>query len=107
MEKIKRSRRRYDAQFRMNAVDLIKESGRSVTEAARDLGVPFKTLVKWVHADRLATSQAEADAADPGRLRRQIEDLERKLAHTERQRDILKKALAICSNDPDATNGSR
>lgn len=107
MENNKRTRRRYDAQFRLNAIELIRNSGRSVTEAARDLGVPFKTLIKWVHADRDQAAQAEADAADPGRLRREIEELERRLAHAELQRDILKKALAICSTDPDARGDSR
>lgn len=107
MEKVKSRGRHYDAQFRLNAVELVSKSGRSATEAARDLGVPFKTLIKWVHAERNERVQAEADAADPGRLRRRIEELERKLEHTERQRDILKKALAICSTDPEPNGASR
>ena len=39
--------RRYDREFKQNAVALV-QSGRSVTEVARDLGVSHWSLNRWV-----------------------------------------------------------
>jgi transposase-like protein len=41
--------------------------------------------------------------ADPAAI--ELKELRRKLANAEMDRDILKKALAICSRDPDLKRG--
>ena len=40
-------------------------------------------------------------------LEARVRELESELHRVERERDILKKALAICSKDPELRSGSR
>ena len=43
----------------------------------------------------------------PGGLEGENQRLRRELAYVQRQREILKKALAICSAQPELLDGSR
>ena len=38
----------YDIEFKINAVNLIKEQRLSISQTSRDLGVPKSTLHKWI-----------------------------------------------------------
>lgn len=98
--------RRYDAEFKDNAVALVR-SGRTISQVACDLGCGIWTLSRWVAAKRKGqplgepkTLQAESAAERENRRLRQ------ELEYVRRQRDILKKALAIVSdgNLPGASN---
>lgn len=107
--------RRYDAEFKREAVRLVEEEGRTVVQVARSLGLRAETLRRW--QERVAV-YPENPFPGPGRPRRQAENEGRELAQlqaeTERlrrerdqmrrqrdsarmDRDILKKALAIFS----------
>jgi transposase-like protein len=46
---------RYSAEFKAEAVRLHQQSGKSLAESAKDVGVSAKSLSKWV-------TQAEIDA---------------------------------------------
>lgn len=100
--------KRYDEEFKRNAVELLESSGRPMAEVAGDLGIPYKTLERWrakYRRDRtLPAPKAPTAQADQSSSRER--ELERRLAYVERERDILKKALAICSRDPELRNGS-
>lgn len=69
--------RRFDVQFKKAAVQLVNESGRSVAQVARQLGIAERTLARWVMVDRrehdpttgIATSESES--AELARLRRE------------------------------------
>ena len=52
------SGRRYDREFKNNAVALVR-GGRTITEVARDLGVSKWSLGRWVRAEE---GQALSDA---------------------------------------------
>ncbi|MFF1736881.1 transposase [Streptomyces sp. NPDC058247] len=41
-------RRRFDAEFREGAVRIVAETGRPVTEVARELGINEGTLHTWI-----------------------------------------------------------
>ena len=43
---------KYPAEFREQAVELVKASGKTVAEVARDLSINDTTLGNWVKADR-------------------------------------------------------
>lgn len=103
MPDTKKYGRRYDAQFKRDAVALV-HAGRPYTKVARELGVSTCALQRWI---RLAASAQEQKASTPAEspdqteLRRLRHELEEMRLH----RDILKKALAICSSAP--TTASR
>ena len=90
-------RRRYDKQFKLDALHMVKESDRSIASIARDLGIHPNVLYKW--REQLL---ADPDHAFPGKGKLKPEDEElRKLRREneilKEERDILKKALAVFS----------
>ena len=95
-----RPRRKYDREFKIEAVKLVTDRGTPIAEAARNLGIHENLLRTW-------KKKYEEDTADSfpgkGHLKPQDEQLRRlrrKLADVEEERDILKKALAIFSKEP-------
>jgi len=93
-------RRKYDRQFKVEAVRLVAEEGRRATEVARDLGIHVNLIYLW--KKQLAEDPKEAF---PGHGNLKLSDaelrkLQRELADVKEERDILKKALAIFSKRP-------
>ena len=93
-------RRKYDREFKVEAVKLVTEGGRTVVEAARNLGIHENLLYKW--KEKYTEDMAYAFPGK-GRLKPAEEELrrmKRELADVTQERDILKKALAIFSKEP-------
>ena len=98
MEQKTRSGRRYDADLKENAVALVL-SGRSIREVARDLGVSTWSLGRWVQKKKqggVLTEPKTLTAETPDQ--RENRQLRHEIEYLRRQRDILKKALAIVSD---------
>lgn len=92
-----RSGRRYDREFKDNAVALV-QSGRTIGEVARDLGVSTWSLGQWVRRARKGQSMSEpATLSAETPEQRELRRLRQELEYVSRQRDILKKALGILS----------
>lgn len=89
----RRSNRRYDSDFKANALKLV-ESGRSVASVAAALGIDKSLLYSW---RRQSDPEWESDKAE----QREIERLQKRVLELEQERDILKKALAIFSRKTD------
>lgn len=74
---------KYPAEFRREAVNLVKSSGRPVAKVARSLEIAEGTLWNWVNADR---DDAER-AADPQALceseREELRRLRKRVAQQE------------------------
>ena len=93
-------RRKYDREFKVEAVKLVTEGGRAVAEVARNLGIHENLLYKW--REKYTEDRAHAFPGK-GRLKPAEEELrrmKRELADVTQERDILKKALAIFSKEP-------
>jgi len=90
-------RRRYDADFKRQAVALV-EGGRTVTEVARDLGCSHWSLSRWVQDSRDGLKPTEScSIAQETPEQRELRRMRQELEYLRRQRDILKKALGILS----------
>jgi transposase len=67
---------KYSEDFRRDAVDLVRSSGRTIRDAGRELGVNHETLRNWVSAAKRADEQrsggtsAELSGAERDELRR-------------------------------------
>ena len=90
-------RRRFDKQFKLDALKMVNESDRSLSSIARDLGLHPNVLYRW-------RDEFEADAGEafPGKGKLKPEDeelrkLRREVETLREERDILKKALAVFS----------
>lgn len=90
--------RKYDIEFKINAVRLVSEQGLTVSQASSDLGVGLSTLERWI-----SEHKQHGAAAFPGKgkllpEKDKLRSLERENDILRRERDILKKALAIFSS---------
>jgi transposase len=93
-------RRKYDREFKVEAVKLVTGGGRAVAEVARNLWIHENLLYKW--REKYSEDRAHAFPGK-GRLKPAEEELrrmKRELADVTQERDILKKALAIFSKEP-------
>jgi transposase len=86
-----RSRPPYPLEFRTEAVRLVRSSGKSLAEIARNLGVSHNTLRAWAKQTRID------EGLEPGLTTDEREEL-RRLRRENRQlkleREILAKAAA-------------
>ena len=85
-----KKRRRYDAAFKQNALELIAD-GRSVISVSESLGVSANLLCTW------RSQSKQKDSITTKEKEEQIKYLQRQVKELERERDILKKALSIFS----------
>lgn len=90
---------KYPPEFRREAVELVKSSGRSWVEVARSLGISDNTLANWVAEDR----DARARAADPDGLtmtkREELRRLRKEVVELRTDREILRKAAAYFARE--------
>jgi len=94
-----KKRKKYDRQFKIDAVSLVVNGERSVSEAARDLGIEANMLHRW---KQKLTREGSESFPGKGRLSSQEEELRRlrrELEQVKEDREILKKALAFFSKN--------
>ena len=93
-----KKRRRFTPEFQADAVKLVQQSKESMRQLARELGVGFGTLSRWVR-------RAETDAGQgpPGALttteRDELQRLRRENERLRMEREILKKAAAFFAKE--------
>ena len=95
-----RKRKSYDKEFKLEAVRLVLEEGRSARSVENSLGVSHGLVAKWV---REYNTDPEHPFPGKGQLKppeRELRELKRELEQVKQERDILKKAVAIFSKDP-------
>ena len=96
---------RYDEAFKRSAVQHWRDSGLSVAQVARELGVNLSTLHQWKKSCDPEGSAAAMRTV--GELEAENRQLRREVARLAQQRDILKKTLGILSAPPESgLNGS-
>ena len=93
--------RRYDRQFKIDAVRMVTEGGRTMAEVARELGLGHNQLARWKKELEEEGEEAFPGSGHQGSAEEEVRRLKRKLARVEEERDILKKALAVFSRRPE------
>jgi len=100
------TRRSFTAEYRVEAAHRVIDSGRTITEVARELGVSDQLLGRWVRDERVRQAAAvggpdvpdtpvtESERAELVRLRRKVVDQARQFEEQERDVTFLKKASA-------------
>lgn len=96
-----RKRKAYSREFKEEALKRVEESGKALTQVARELGIRADLLYSWKRR-RLAAPGAEE--AFPGNgvgtgEAEEIRRLRRKLREVEQERDFLKKAAAYFAQE--------
>ena len=54
-----RTRRGFTKEFKRDAVELVRTTGRPIAQIARELGIDDSTLGNWVRQDRIDRGEAE------------------------------------------------
>ena len=96
----RKGNRKYDRQFKEEAVRLVTEGGRTVRDAAHGLGIHENLLHTW---KRKYKEDPAGNFPGKGHLKPQDEEfrmLQKENANLKEDREILKKALAIFSKHP-------
>ena len=86
-------RGRYTLEFKLEAVRLV-ESGQSIAEVSRSLGVVEQTLANWVKLSRAGKLKEVVGKTDVTAEQMEIARLRAELARVTMERDILGKATA-------------
>ena len=90
---VKKARRSYDEDFKREAVQMMLD-GLTAKSVAERLGLPGANLLYRWKRKQLAESGPVAES-----LEARVHELEAELRRVERERDILKKALSIFSQN--------
>jgi transposase len=97
----KRKNRKYNNDFKLRAVKLCLETNKPDAEIARDLGVQKTTLSTWKQKYLKNQIQAFLCNNSSDSFFKEVKALKKELFIAKQERDILKKALAICNSQPE------
>jgi transposase len=93
-----RKRRQFTAEFKADAVKLVRAGGQSIAQVARNLDLTETALREWVRR-----AEIEAGEGPPGALtqaeREELVRLRRDNKRLQMERDILKKATAFFARE--------
>lgn len=104
MSAIKR-RRKYDREFKEQAVALLLDGDKPAQQLAEELGIHWGMLGRWKleYMERLEAKNPDKPLS---KLEEENRELRKELASLRAQRDILKKALSIFSRNENGESGS-
>jgi len=98
----------YPTEYRQQAVDLLLSSGRPLKAVAADLGISANSLRTWrnralgngrvTQVD--STESKDWSGAPVADVAAELRRLHKENEYLRRQREILKKAMSILSEDP-------
>ncbi len=94
----KKKRRRFTAEFKAAAAELVIDGGKTIAEVARQLGISETSVNRWV-------AQARVDAAGPSSEklmtseREELARLRRENKRLKMERDFLKKATVFFAKE--------
>jgi transposase len=86
-------RRQYTEEFKREAVELIKRSGKSKAQISRELGVSGQNISRWWQKYGQDEEEPEEQIVSQEAFRA----IQSELRRVKEERDILKKALNIFS----------
>ncbi|XSF12109.1 IS3 family transposase [Myxococcus faecalis] len=92
--KQRRKRRSFTAEFKVEAVRLVLEEGKTVGQVARDLDLTETALRTWVERARADRGQGKAGALTTAE-REELARLRKENRQLQMERDFLKKAAAF------------
>ena len=92
-------RQRYTAEFKREAVRLLKTGDRPAAVIARDLGIPRNRLYKWAQDAEKKGEQAFRGSGRPKAGQDELAKLQRENARLRQENEILKKAAACFARE--------
>lgn len=90
----------YTDEFKQEALELLKSSGKSAGQLERELGITPGMLLKWRDRYQVVSQENQEPKLLPSDLeaaKREIHRLQRELTEIAEEREILKKVVNIFS----------
>ena len=94
----RRKRRTFTAEFKADAVRLVREGTRSVQQVAAELDLTETSLREWVTRAGIEAGRGPSDALTTAE-RAEFAQLRRDVKRLEMEREILKKATAFFAKE--------
>ena len=98
LSKPSRTKARYTEEYKQEALELWRASGRSAAKVAAELGIRAPLLYRWARPKRQANQLNAGRSVEE--LEAEIRRLRAENAKLLEQREVLKKSLGILSEVP-------
>ena len=94
--KEKKVQKRYEEEFKRQAVELVIHSGRTQAQIARELGISEYSLTLWKkdYLRHLKPAQIDGEQMSPEQMLDKIGQQQREIEYLKRQREILSLVLS-------------
>ena len=89
--------RKYTEEFKLEALQLLASSEKSISAIERDLGITQGLLSNWRRKYQVNEETQGLELSDLAAAEAEIKQLRRELAIAREEREILKKAVSIFS----------
>ena len=96
---MRETKRKYTREFKLEAVRLSEDPDRTAAEVARALGISPRILYRWRQVFRAGGHEAFPGHGRLPKSEEEMRQLRRELERVRQERDILKKAIAIFSQE--------
>lgn len=91
----KKTRRRYTAEYKEEAVKLVTEEGYSISQAARNLDINANLLARWKQDLTRKPDEDELSASE----KEELKQLRAEVHQLKLEKEILKKATAFFARE--------
>ena len=93
-------KKRYDPEFKREAVRLALSEGKSIAQTARDLGVKESALYSWIDQTKKSNLPVSgSEFKNPSELVDELNRLRKENSRLKEEREILKKAAAFFAKE--------
>lgn len=94
-----RKNKRYTEEFKRDVLEMAAQEDVSVAQLSRDLGIAPSLIYKWRERYQVDGANGELTPSTQRESEAEIRRLKRELAIAREERDILKKAIQVFSQD--------
>ena len=88
----RRTRRQFTEEFKRDAVELVRSTGRPIAQIAHELGIYDSTLGNWVRQDHIDRGERDGLSTDE---RARLRQLEAENARLRMERELLNPTVAF------------